>query len=144
MWEGLLWLIVLITLTIILVDVILGLIFSSASVVQFRVSRYIMCLNRTSELKVLPLEYLESFRCSITSVSICDAPKSDLRVKSNDHLNFSRASIVQFRGSRYVMRQNQTSELKVITIWISRELSLFNFMHLDMWSSWIGHLSEIL
>jgi len=94
--------------------------------------------------KLWPFEFLESFRCSNTSVSICDAPESDIRVKSYDHLNFSRASVVQFRATRYVMRLNRTSELKVMTIWISRELPLFNFERLDMWCAWIGHLSEKL
>jgi len=171
-----------------------------------------MCLNRTSELKVMiiwisrelplfncerlytwcswigppslklwPFEYLESFRCSIASVSICDAPdriaeckemtiwnsqelplfnfarldilcawigppsqqlwpfelhnsfhrsissvsiyytpESDLWVKSYDHLNFSRASVVQFRASRYIMCLNRTSEWIVMTIWIAQ------------------------
>jgi len=50
------------------------------------------------------------------SVSIYYAPELDLRVKSYDHLNFSRASIVQFRASRYIMRLKQISELKVMTI----------------------------
>ena len=143
--------------------------FSRACIVQFRVSRYIMRLNRTSELKVMtvwisrelsmlnfkrldmlyawigppseklwPFEYLESFRCSISSVSICDAPESDLRVKSNDHLTFSRASVWQFRGCLYVMRLNRTSELKIMTIWISQELPLFNFERLDILCAWIG------
>jgi len=143
--------------------------FSRASVVQFRASRYIMRLNRTSVWKVmtiwisqeLPLfnferldtwcawighrteklwqfQFLKSFRCSISSVSICDVPESDLRVKSYDHLNFSRASVVQFRAPRYIMRLYQTSEWKVMTISISRELLLFNFERFDMWCSWIG------
>ena len=56
-----------------------------------------------------PFEFVDSFRCSIVSVSICDAPESDVRVKSNDHLNISRASVVQFRASLYVMRLNRTS-----------------------------------
>ena len=43
-------------------------------------------------------------------------------MKSYDHLNFSRASVVQFRASLYIMRMNLTSELKVMNIWISREL----------------------
>ena len=80
---------------------------------------------------------MESFRCSFFSVSTCDAPESDIRVKSYDHLNFSRASIVQFRASRYLMRLNLTSALKVMTIWISRELSLFNFECLDILCAWI-------
>jgi len=80
-----------------------------------------------------PFEFLESFRCSISSVSICDAPESDFRVKSYDHLNFSRASIVQFRASWHIMLPNRTSVGKVTTICISREIPLFNFVRLYMW-----------
>ena len=82
--------------------------------------------------KLRPFEFLESFCCSISSVSIYYAPESDLYVKSYDHLNFSRASVVQFRASRYIMRLNRTSEWKVMTIWISWELPLFNFERLDI------------
>ena len=136
---------------------------SRASIVQFRPSRYIMRLNRASELNVItiwisrelpffnferlvilcawigppsvrlwPFELLKSFHCSILSVSIYNAPESDLLVKSYDHLNFSRASVIQFRASRYIMRLNRTSEWKVMTIWISRELSVFNSVRLDI------------
>jgi len=143
--------------------------FSRASVFQFRMSRYIMRMNRTSELKVMtiwisrehplfnfgrldilcawieppseklwPFEILESFHCSISDVSIYYASESDLRVKSYDHLNFSRASVVQFRASRYIMRLNRTSEWKVMTIWNSRELPLLNFGRLDILCVWIG------
>jgi len=80
-----------------------------------------------------PFEFLESFRCSISIVSIYYAPESDIRVKSYDYLNFSRASVVQFRASLYVMRLNRISELKVMSIWISRELPLFIFERLYMW-----------
>jgi len=58
--------------------------------------------------KLLPFEFVESFYCLISSVSICDAPESDIRVKIYDHLNFSRAFVVQFRASRHIMRPNQT------------------------------------
>ena len=51
-----------------------------------------------------------------SSVSIYCAPKSDIRVQSYYHLNFSRASVVQFRASRYIMCLNRTSECKVMTI----------------------------
>ena len=44
------------------------------------------------------------------------APESYPRVKSYDHLNFSRASDVQFRVSGYIMRLNRTSVLEVMTI----------------------------
>ena len=91
-----------------------------------------------------PFEYLESFRSSISSVSICDAPESDFRVKSNDHLNFSRASVAQFRACRYIMRVNRSFVLNVMTICISRELPLFNFERLDILYAWIGPPSEKL
>ena len=91
-----------------------------------------------------PLEFFESFRCSISTVSIYYAPESDFHLKSYDNLNFSRASAVEFRGSLYVMRLNRTSELKVMSIWISRELPLFNFERLYMWWAWIGPPSEKL
>jgi len=94
--------------------------------------------------KLWPFEFLESFRCSISSVSINDAPESDLRVKSYDHLNFSTSSVVQFRVSRYIMCLNRTSEWKVMTILISRELPLFNFERLDILCSWIGLPYETL
>jgi len=94
--------------------------------------------------KLWPFEFLKSFRCSISSVSIYYAQESNLWVKSYDHLNFSRASIVQFRSSRYILRPNRTSELNVMTIWISRELLLFNFESLDILCTWIGPLSEKL
>ena len=94
--------------------------------------------------KLWPFEFLESFRCSISSVSIYYAPESDLRVKSYVHLNFLRASVVKFRASLYVMRLNRTSELKVMSIWISRELPLFNFERLDILCAWIGPPSEKL
>ena len=42
-------------------------------------------------------KFLESFGCSISSVSIYLAPESDLRVKSYDHLNFKRASLLNFK-----------------------------------------------
>ena len=110
--------------------------------------------------KLWPFEFLESFGCSISSVSIYYAPKSDIRVKSYDHLNILRASVVQFRvnsydhlncsiastvqfrGSRYIIRLNRTSEWNVMTIWISRELPLFNFERLDILCAWIRSPSD--
>ena len=58
-------------------------------------------------------EYLENIRCSILSVSIYYAPESDIRVKSYDKFYFSRASVVQFRATPYVMGLNRT--IRVIT-----------------------------
>jgi len=81
---------------------------------------------------------LESFRCSISSFSIYYAPESDIHLKSYDHLNFSRASVVQFRACPYIMRLNRTFVWQVMTIWISRQLSLFNSELLDILSAGIG------
>ena len=83
-------------------------------------------------------KFLESFCCSISSVSIYDAPESDIRVIIYDHFNSSRASFVQFRESRYIMSPNRTSVWNVMTIRISQELSLFNFEHLGILCAWIG------
>ena len=120
--------------------------FPTASVVQFRASRYILRLNRISVWKVMtiwisrelplfyfelldmrfawirnpsekfrPFQFLESFCCSITNVSLYYAPESNLRVKSYDHLNISWSSIDHFLASRYMIRLNQTSGLKLMT-----------------------------
>ena len=91
-----------------------------------------------------PFEILDSIRCSITNISIYYEPESDIRVKSYDHFNFSRASVVQFRASRYIMRLNRTSEWKFMTIWISQEHPLFNNHRLDIWCAWIGPPCEKL
>ena len=115
--------------------------FSRGSVVQFRASRFIMRLNLTFVWKVMTIWISRELPCWISSVSISDAPEFDIRLKSYDHLKFSRASVVQFRASRYIMRLNRTCVWKVMTIWISRELLLFNFEHLDIWCNWIGCLS---
>ena len=94
--------------------------------------------------KLWPFDFLESFRCSIFSISICEALELDIWVKSYDQLNFSRASVVQFGASRYMLRLNRSSVWKVMTIWISRELPLFYFERCDLWCAWIGHPSEKL
>ena len=91
-----------------------------------------------------PFEFLDSFRCSVSSVSIYYVPESDICVKSYDHSNFLRASVVQFLASRYIMSPNQISEWNVMTIRICRELPLFNFERLDEVYPRIGHPSEML
>ena len=92
--------------------------------------------------KLWQFEFLESFRRLISCVSIYYKPQSDICVKSYDHLNFSRASVVQFRESRYIMSPNRTSVWEDRTIWISREPLLFNFERLNI--LWIAHPSERL
>jgi len=94
--------------------------------------------------KLWPFKFLDSFRSSISTVSISYFHKSDIRVKSYDHFNFSNVSVIQFRASRYIMSPNRTSVWKVMTIRISRELPLFNFERLDIICPRIGHLCEKL
>ena len=89
-----------------------------------------------------PFEFLDSYRSSISSISIYYFPKSDIHVKSYDHLNFSRASAIQFRASWYIMSQNWTFVRNVMTIRISRELPLFYFERLDELRPRIGHSCE--
>ena len=88
--------------------------------------------------KLWQFEFLETFRCSISSVLIYYVLELDLRVQSYDLLNCSGTSIIQFWASRYIMLLNLTSVWKVMSIWISRELPLFNFEHLDILCAWIG------
>ena len=98
----------------------------------------ILCTRiRLSCDKFWSFEFLESIRSSISSVLIYYAPESYFRVISYDHLNLSRAFDFKFWGSRYLMRQNQSSVWQVMTIWISREHSLFNFERLDILCAWI-------
>ena len=80
--------------------------------------------------KLGPFKFLESFCCSISSISIYYVPESVFCVKSEDHSNFWTASVVQFRASWYIMSPNRTSMWKVMTIRISRKLQLFNFERL--------------
>ena len=121
--------------------------------VEFQASRYIMRLNRRSEWNVMTFEFLESFHCSFSSVSIYYGPhthkrvksygrlnllrafcwvssvliyyalESEIRVKCIWHLYFSRASFVHFRASRYIMGLTDTPKSKVMVVWICRELT---------------------
>ena len=63
--------------------------------------------------KLWPFEFLECFRCSISSYSIYYWPESNIRVKSYGGLNLPCAL-------------------------------MFNFKHLDILCSWIGHPSKKL
>jgi len=128
---------------------------SEWNVMTIRISRELPLFNfdRLDELcpqighlceKLWPFDFLESFRCSISSVSIYYVPESDICVKTYNHSNFWRGFVVQFRASRWVMSSNRKSVWKVMTIRISRELPQFNFERLDILCPRIGHLCENL
>ena len=90
-----------------------------------------------------PFKFLESIRCSISSVWIYYAAESDVRVISYDHLNFSRASVVQFWASRlswaWVIHPNP----KLWPFYFSWAF-LFKFKCLDIWWPLIIHTSQKL
>jgi len=91
-----------------------------------------------------PVEFLESFRRSISSVSIYYVAESNIRAKTYDHSNFSRASVVQFQASRWLMSPNRTFVWKVMTIQIFQELPLFNIERLDILCPQLEYPSEML
>ena len=117
---------------------------SRASVVQFRASRYIMSPNRTSKWNFMTIWISRELR--LFNFELLDelCPRIGHPVKSYDLSNLSRASVVQFQASRYIKSLNRTCEWQLMTIWISRELPLFNFEGLDILCTWIGYPSEKL
>ena len=60
--------------------------------------------------------------CTISSVSIYYASESDIQVKTYDHLNYLRASVVHLLSSQYIIILRHTPETKVVAFWICREL----------------------
>ena len=84
--------------------------------------RYIMGLTHTLEAKFLADWICQELQCSISSVLIYYAPESDIRVKIYEHLNFSRASVVHRRASRYIIGLIHTLKSKVMAAWICQEL----------------------
>ena len=131
---------------------LLSLEFATSFRFQFRPSRYITKLNRTSVYKVIVISNCSELLFSILSVSIYYGTQSDIRVKSYRRLNLLRASIFnlerldilwdwighscrkllslefalsfhfQFGASRYITGLNRTSVYKVFVIWICYEL----------------------
>ena len=70
--------------------------FSQSIYFQFRVSRYITGLNRTSELKVIFVWICYELPFSITSVLTYYGTQSDIRVKIYCPMNLLRSSIFYF------------------------------------------------
>ena len=126
--------------------------FSQSFHFQFRVSRYITGLHRTSVLKVIVIWIFYELLFSISSVLIYYGTQSDIRVKRYCRLNLLRDFIInyerldilrdsfehpseklllfdfaqsfssEFRASRYITGFIQTSEWKVIVVWFCSEL----------------------
>ena len=121
---------------------------SRASVVQFRASRYIIGLNPTSESKVVAVWVCLVLPCLISSITIYYVRESGIRVGSYDHLNFSRAFVLQFQAFRYINGLNRTSESKVMAIgiflplWFSKlSISIYYGIESDIWVQEYGRLN---
>ena len=97
--------------------------YSRAFFVHFLASWYMMGLTHTPKSNVMAVRICRELSCSIFSVLIYYAPELDIRLKSNDHLNYSSASVVHFWASKYMMGLTHTPESKVTAIWIYKELS---------------------
>ena len=122
--------------------------FSMSFLIQFWASRYIMSHHWTSESNGTTIWIFRELSCSIWSILIYYGPELDIWVQSYGHLNLPKASVfkferldilwfsgghpsqklwsfefafsflVQFWASRYIMGRHQTSESKVMVVWI--------------------------
>ena len=82
--------------------------------VQFQDSLYILGLNRTFDSKVMVVLICEEILRSISRVSICYGPQSDVRVKTYHNLNLPKASLLNFmrRGICWVSIKHQCQRLQ--------------------------------
>ena len=77
-------------------EMLLSFEFATSFNIQFRAFRYIMGLNRTSELKFIVVCICYKLLFSISSILIYYGTQSDIRVKSYCHLNLLRASVFNY------------------------------------------------
>ena len=142
--------------------------------IQFRASQYVTGLNQISEKKVIVVWVGSQLQHSISSVSICYGTQSDIRVKSYCRLNMLRASVFHFERldilrdpirhpsknlCPFEFLEWLRSSILRVSIYYCPEseirvksydhlnlpcASTFNFKHLDIFFSWIGHPSEKL
>ena len=135
-------------------EMLLSFEFATSFGFKFRASRCPTGLNRTSKSKVIFVWIFSELLFSITSVSISYGTQSTIRLKTSCRLIFLRASVFnyerlhilrdsirhpcekllsfqfaqsfcfQLRASRYIERLYQTSESKVIVVWLFLELPL--------------------
>ena len=133
-----------------------------------------MRLNWHPSVKLWPFEFLESFRCSNSSVSIYYWPESDIRVKSYGCLNLACASMFNFghldilcawivHPSKklwpFDFLESFCCSISSVSIyyWPESDIRIkscgrlnlpcalmLNFKHVDILCAWIRHLSEKL
>ena len=122
--------------------------------------------------KLRPFEFAESFFVQFCTYQFIIGLSWTIRVKCFHHLNFVRASVVQFWASQYMMSLNHISESKFKAVWIFLVLpcliasvsiyywlksdirvksygrlsltcvSMFNFARLDILWDWIENPSQ--
>ena len=103
--------------------------------------------HKQTSQKLWPFEFAES-SCWVSSISIYYAPESDIWVKCYNHLNLSRASVVHFQASWYIMVLTHTPKSKVMAVGIYRELpcsvssvSIYYAAELDIQMKCYDHLN---
>jgi len=117
--------------------------FTRASVVQFRMSQYIIGLNHTLESKVMPFEIINRFSCSISNVSIYHGPQSYTRVISYVVWIYQELLLFNFKclDISWASIIHPSQKLCCLN---SPRASVFNFERLDILFAWIGHPSDKL
>jgi len=110
---------------------LLSLEFSKCLCFQFRSSRYITRLKRTSELKVIVVCICYELPFPILSVSIYYGTKSDIRVKSYCSWNLLRALVSITSVSIYYRTQSDIRVKSYCSLNLL-QASIFNFKRLDI------------
>ena len=102
-----------------------------------------MCLNWHPREKLWAFKFLESFHCSILSVSPYYWPKSDIQVESYGRLNLPCASLFNLEHLDILCA---LSNIRVKSYGCLNLpcASMFNSEHLDILCIWIRHPSERL
>ena len=98
---------------------------------QFRASRYITGLNRTSEQKVIVVGICSEHLFSISSVSIYYGTQSYIRVKSYCGLHLLRASVFN-SDPLDILRDSVRHPIKIYCCLNFLGVSVFNFERLDI------------
>ena len=113
--------------------------FSWSIRVQFWYSRYIWGVNRTFDSKVMAVWICEQILRSISRVSICYGPQSDVRLKTYRNLNLPKASVsnLKRRGICWVSINHPYQKL----YWFAYALAFVsNFECLDIQVKSYGRL----
>ena len=97
---------------------------------QFRASRYIIGLNRTSELNVIVVWIWPKLMFSILSVSIYYETRSSIGVKSYCRLNLRRASIFNYDFLDILQNSIGHPSKKLLS------LELAQSFRCQLWASW--------